>query len=553
MDAIKNWFQKGPESARKKSLYKIQRKLGEGTFGVVKEAIYIPTGELYAIKSIKKVPESKNKRANMIVRREMSILKEIRGHENLIQMFDFFETKDTYYMVFELATGGELFDRIAAKGRFTERDAADILYQILNGISYLHSHGIVHRDLKPENILYKTREENSDIVIADFGVANVVHEDQMLSTVCGSPAYAAPEILRRKGHGPAVDIWSIGVITFTIVMGYGPWYYCEDMPSMLDAIVKGRWKFESPYADKVSKEAQTFIKTLMSLDPSKRPTARQCLCSRWVLMYSLRANKAAKKAQEIVRKASTKTAEPRTSSVTALQPAPVESKPLPNIKAVPEETATKVTSKPPTKPMPPTQKPTPPATPPPTQKPTPSSQNPPELPHVIRSKSSLFNLTSRLLITNPLAEPQRQDPKCPFLNLNLTLQEDVSSSLNWLDPIETPAEKKEEEDVNLVDAVWNASPAPVFNPKVAFKGAVKAINATMRMEKDSGAARWSLLRASVKKRSDGREIGGRLEVPSGRDERRASVVSGFSSGDEEEYEDAFNFPEEVEERVVDVV
>jgi calcium/calmodulin-dependent protein kinase I len=170
--------------------------------------------------------------------------------------FDFFESRESFYLVFELATGGELFDRIAERGRFTERDAADIVFQILNGVSYLHSHGIVHRDLKPENILYKTKEENSEIVIADFGVANTIPDNQMLTTLCGSPAYAAPEVLKRKGHGPAADIWSIGVITFTVLMGYGPWYYCEDLPSMLDAVVHGRWKFESPYADHVSMEGE---------------------------------------------------------------------------------------------------------------------------------------------------------------------------------------------------------------------------------------------------------------------------------------------------------
>ncbi|KAJ3105897.1 hypothetical protein HDU97_007396 [Phlyctochytrium planicorne] len=285
------FWQKQPESAKKKDNYKVIKKLGEGTYGVVKEVTHIPTKRNYALKAIKKKPLANNPQALKVVQREMTLLKGLPPHRNIISLFETFETNDKFYLAFELATGGELFERISQKGRFTERDAAEIVFEVLDGISYLHAHNIVHS-------LYKTSEPNSDIVIADFGVANIDQGEDMLRTLCGSPAYAAPEVIKRSGHGRPADIWSIGVIAFTLLMGYGPWYYCEDVPSMFEAITHGRWKFESPYVDNVSMEARSFIKKLMQLDPKKRPTARQAMIDTWLVKYSRRANEYARKARD---------------------------------------------------------------------------------------------------------------------------------------------------------------------------------------------------------------------------------------------------------------
>ncbi|KAJ3103555.1 hypothetical protein HDU96_009223 [Phlyctochytrium bullatum] len=292
------FWSKQPESAKKKDNYKVTKKLGEGTYGVVKEVIHIPTKTKMALKAIKKKPLQNNPRALEVVQREMNLLRGLgqHPHRNIIKLFDTFETNDKFYLVFELATGGELFERISQKGRFTEKDAAEIVFEILDGICYLHSHNIVHR-------LYKTEDLDSDIVIADFGVANVVQGDDLLRTLCGSPAYAAPEVIRRTGHGRPADIWSIGVITFTVLMGYGPWYYCEDVPSMFEAITHGRWKFESPYVDNVSMEGRAFVKRLMQLNPKNRPTARQAMLDPWLVKYSKRANQFARKVLEHQEKA----------------------------------------------------------------------------------------------------------------------------------------------------------------------------------------------------------------------------------------------------------
>ncbi|KAJ3331736.1 hypothetical protein HDU76_002351 [Blyttiomyces sp. JEL0837] len=288
---IKQIFEKDPPTARKRRDYKIIKKLGEGTYGIVEEAIHLPSGEKRAIKTIKKKPMQANPRAQAMVHREMTILTGLEGHENVIKMYDWYETKDKYCLVFELATGGELFDRLVTRGRFTERDAADIIFQILHAISYLHSNNIVHRDLKPENLLYRSEKDTSEIVIADFGVSNVVEEGEILKTLCGSPAYAAPEVIKRVGHGKPADLWSVG---------YGPWYYCEDLPSMLDAVSHGRWKFESPWADAVSIESKAFIRSLLQMNPTDRPTARQAMLAPWILKYSRRAQNYLANAQKSV-------------------------------------------------------------------------------------------------------------------------------------------------------------------------------------------------------------------------------------------------------------
>ncbi|KAI8808366.1 kinase-like domain-containing protein [Cladochytrium replicatum] len=295
-----------PEGTAEKKKYKTKRKLGTvemsecelewgaGTYGVVKEAIYIPTGEVFAMKSIKKKSLENSPHAIEMVKREMSILRGVH-HPNIINMKNAFETKDKYYLVFELATGGELFDRLANKGKFTEKDAANIIFPLLGAIAFLHEHGIVHRDLKPENILYKDKSEDSPLVIADFGVSNFIENDhQLLTTLAGSPGYAAPEVLRRTGHGKPADIWSIGCVAYTILCGFHPFYACEDLPSLLDAVTRGRWKFDSPYWDNISDKAKAFIKQCLQINPAGRPTAKQAMLHPWLVQYSFPAKENAK-------------------------------------------------------------------------------------------------------------------------------------------------------------------------------------------------------------------------------------------------------------------
>ncbi|KAJ3177329.1 hypothetical protein HDU87_004581 [Geranomyces variabilis] len=292
LNRLKDLTIQAPPTAAKRKLYKTKAVVGEGTFGVVREAIYIPTGRAVALKSIQKHGHDSPEDVELAVRREMEVLEKIR-HPNIISLLDWFETKEKYYLVFDLATGGELYDRIAKRGKFTERDAVRIIYTVLSAVGFLHDRDIVHRDLKPENLLYRTLEEDADLVIADFGVANFVHADELLSTLCGSPMYAAPEVIKRSGHSKPADLWSVGVIAYCVLAGYPPFDFAQDMPDLMDAITHARYKFDAPYWDNISTEAKDFIKCLLRVKPHERPTAQVAMTHPWLCKYSQRARDAA--------------------------------------------------------------------------------------------------------------------------------------------------------------------------------------------------------------------------------------------------------------------
>lgn len=176
--------------------YKTGRTLGQGTYAVVKEAVHITTGKYYACKVInKRLMEGREH----MVRNEINVLKRISaGHPNIVTLHDYFETLNNLYLVTDLCQGGELFDRICAKGQYYERDARHLVMVVLQGVDYLHSHGIVHRDLKPENLLFKSSDENSDLLIADFGLSRVIDDTKFnaLTTTCGTPGLSSVFVIQ---------------------------------------------------------------------------------------------------------------------------------------------------------------------------------------------------------------------------------------------------------------------------------------------------------------------------------------------------------------------
>lgn len=198
--------------------------------------------------------------------------------------------QDKWYIVTELATGGELFDRICEKGKFTEKDAAETIRQVLDAVAYLHQNNVVHRgtltlllrnsdlhtdtttDLKPENLLYLTREPDSALVLADFGIAKMLNEKEVLTSMAGSFGYAAPEVMEKKGHGKPVDMWSLGVITYTLLCGYSP-FRSETMGDLIEECRNEKVIFHTRYWNDVSDDAKNFIKSLLKANPSKRPTS----------------------------------------------------------------------------------------------------------------------------------------------------------------------------------------------------------------------------------------------------------------------------------------
>ncbi|WOO81985.1 Calcium/calmodulin-dependent protein kinase cmkB [Vanrija pseudolonga] len=262
--------------------YKTGRTLGSGTYAVVKECVHISTGKYYACKVLNK--KFLTGREHM-VRNEINILKKVSaGHKNIVQLHDFFETSHNLYLVFDLCTGGELFDRICARGSYYEKDAANLVRTIVSAVKYLHDQGIVHRDLKPENILFKSKAEDADLMLADFGLSKVLDEEHfsILTTTCGTPGYMAPEIFRKAGHGKPVDIWAIGVITYFLLCGYTP-FDRDSQYEEMQAICNGDYKFAPPeYWAGVSETARDFVRACLTVDPTNRPTAAQLLQHKWL-------------------------------------------------------------------------------------------------------------------------------------------------------------------------------------------------------------------------------------------------------------------------------
>ncbi|CAJ0757173.1 6624_t:CDS:2 [Entrophospora sp. SA101] len=257
--------------------YRTGRTLGQGTYAVVKEAQHIKTEKYYAVKVInKKLMEGREH----MVRNEIAVLKKVsQGHKNILTLQDYFETINNH-----LALGGELFDRICAKGNYYERDAAHLVRSITDAVAYLHDNGIVHRDLKPENLLFRTRAEDSDLLIADFGLSKIIDSEKfhVLTTTCGTLSYMAPEIYSRVGHGKPVDLWAIGVITYFLLCGYIP-FERENNADEIDAIQKADYKFEPlEFWEGISEDAKDFINKLLTINPDARLTAHQALAHPWL-------------------------------------------------------------------------------------------------------------------------------------------------------------------------------------------------------------------------------------------------------------------------------
>jgi calcium/calmodulin-dependent protein kinase I len=210
----------------------------------------------------------------------MDILKKV-DHPNIICLREIIDTKNCLFIVTELVTGGELFDKIVELGQYSEKDAAVLVAKMVSAIAYLHDLGIVHRDLKPENLLLKDHQNITEVKIADFGLSKMLNSQMMMQTACGTPGYVAPEVLQATGYDKEVDMWSIGVITYILLCGFPP-FYNENLPELFEQILKADYDFPADYWKDVSEEAKDFIRKLLVVDNSKRLTGKAALQHPWL-------------------------------------------------------------------------------------------------------------------------------------------------------------------------------------------------------------------------------------------------------------------------------
>ncbi|XP_012414066.1 hormonally up-regulated neu tumor-associated kinase [Trichechus manatus latirostris] len=255
------------------------RKLGEGSFAKVREGLHVLTGEKVAIKVIDKKRAKKDTYVTKNLRREGQIQQMIR-HPNITQLLDILETENSYYLVMELCPGGNLMHKIYEKKRLEESEARRYIRQLISAVEHLHRAGVVHRDLKIENLLL---DEDNNIKLIDFGLSNcagILGYSDPFSTQCGSPAYAAPELLARKKYGPKIDVWSIGVNMYAMLTGTLP--FTVEPFSLRALYQKMVDKEMNPLPTQLSTGAISFLRSLLEPDPVKRPNIQQALANRWL-------------------------------------------------------------------------------------------------------------------------------------------------------------------------------------------------------------------------------------------------------------------------------
>ncbi|KAL8093055.1 calcium-dependent protein kinase 13 [Apium graveolens] len=260
--------------------YMVDRELGRGEFGVTYLCIDRSTREMLACKSI-----SKRKLRTAVdiddVRREVAIMKHLPQDSSIVTLREACEDDNAVHIVMELCEGGELFDRIVARGHYTERAAAGVVKTIMEVVQLCHKHGVIHRDLKPENFLFANKKENSPLKAIDFGLSIFFKPGETFSEIVGSPYYMAPEVLRRN-YGPEIDIWSAGVILYILLCGVPP-FWAESEQGVAQAIIRGQIDFKREPWPSISETAKNLVRQMLEPDPKIRLTAKQVLEHPWIL------------------------------------------------------------------------------------------------------------------------------------------------------------------------------------------------------------------------------------------------------------------------------
>ncbi|KAF7207288.1 calcium/calmodulin-dependent protein kinase type II delta 1 chain isoform X10 [Nothobranchius furzeri] len=263
--------------------YQLYEELGKGAFSVVRKCMKISTAQEYAAKIIN--TKKLSARDHQKLEREARICRLLK-HSNIVRLHDSISEEGFHYLVFDLVTGGELFEDIVAREYYSEADASHCIQQILEAVLHCHQMGVVHRDLKPENLLLASKLKGAAVKLADFGLAIEVQGDQQAwFGFAGTPGYLSPEVLRKEPYGKPVDMWACGVILYILLVGYPP-FWDEDQHRLYQQIKTGAYDFPSPEWDTVTPEAKDLIIKMLTINTSRRITATDALKHPWICQRS---------------------------------------------------------------------------------------------------------------------------------------------------------------------------------------------------------------------------------------------------------------------------
>ncbi|CAD5217525.1 unnamed protein product [Bursaphelenchus okinawaensis] len=270
------------------SSYECKEVLGHGIASTVRRCIEKSTGQTFAVKIVDISTERQNemeaKRLAEETLSEISLLRQLAGHPSIILIHDFFSTPTFLFAIFEVAPGGELFHLLNKMVTFSEKKTRQVMKQLFDGVSFMHSKSIVHRDLKLENILCI---DDHRVCISDFGFAKHLMPGERLKDLFGTPGYLAPETLRcqmyenAEGYSLEVDNWALGVIMYTLLAGHAPFYHRQQL-RMMRLIQEGKFEFGKDIWDSVSQDAKDLIRSMLTVDVPLRITAKECLEHQWM-------------------------------------------------------------------------------------------------------------------------------------------------------------------------------------------------------------------------------------------------------------------------------
>eukprot|EP00903_Cladosiphon_okamuranus_P009913 g9412.t1 len=282
-------------NGRVEDVYEMGHELGKGAFSVVRHGRHRQTGQNVALKVIPATIFKDNKRAQEAICSEVEAMRRIRGQLDnpaLIVMLEVFSEPTKVSIVLEELNGGELFDRIVARGRYTERDASQLIGTLATALGQCHEKGILHRDVKPENIMYTSRDESARIKLTDFGLA-LLYPGASISlrddNLVGTPGYVAPEVLASRTYGPPCDVWACGVLMYILLAGYPP-FFATGNETLFEVIKQGKYFFHTDAWDQISSEAKDLVYKMLTVDTEKRATVAEVLNHPWIVESSNQDN-----------------------------------------------------------------------------------------------------------------------------------------------------------------------------------------------------------------------------------------------------------------------